>query len=137
MTAVVWDGKTLAADRKITAGNTLSGYRKKIIKWSGGYFAYAGVLTDAILYKQFLEDDIETFESDGFHALVVMGKQVFEVTAPDYVFLPVFIPTGIGSGGVQAEVLCRVGYTAKKAIAAVCKWDTSCGGKIDTLEVNN
>ena len=137
MTAVVFDGKVLAADRRIMAGNTVSGSRKKIIKWSEGWFAYAGDVAESLLYKQYLNEELENFESDSFHAIVVKNGKVYEAQPPEFILMPVFIPTGIGSGGSEAEVLCRVGYTAKEAIAAVCKWNKSCGGKIDTLEVNS
>lgn len=137
MTAVVYDGVSIAADRRIMADNTISGYRKKIIKWSKGYFAFAGSLTDAILYKQYLEDETDEFDSKSFHALVVEDGKVYEAMNPDYILVPAFNPTGLGSGGIQAEVLCRVGYSAKDAVSAVMKWDQTCGGKIDVLEISN
>jgi hypothetical protein len=135
MTAVVYDGTSIAADRRIMADNTISGYRKKIVKYKKGYFAFAGSLTDAILYKDYLNGKTDNFDSKSFHALIVTDGKVYESMTPDYILVPAFVPTGLGSGGIQAEVLCRVGYSARDAVQAVMAWDQTVGGKIDVVTV--
>lgn len=135
MTAIIWDGKTLAADRKLTREGCVSGYEKKISKWSKGYVASAGRYDDFIMFKQWVEDrDIKWKPHGNFQGLFIEGKQVFEVIKT-LIPMPVIAPFGIGSGGVFCELLVRECYTAKEAIQAVSRFMISVGGKVDVVTV--
>lgn len=135
MTAIIWCGKTLAADRKLTREGCISGYQKKISKWSKGYVASAGRYDDFIMFKQLVEDrDIKWRPHSNFQGIFTEGKHVFEVLRT-LITMPAIAPFGIGSGGVFCELLVREGYTAKEAVQAVSRFMTSVGGRVDVVTV--
>lgn len=135
MTAIIWDGKTLAADRKLTREGCISGYEKKISKWSKGYMASAGRYDDFILFKEWVEDrDMKWRPHENFQGIFTEGLKVFEVIKT-LIPMPAIAPLGIGSGGVFCELLVREGYTAKEAVQAVGRFMTSVGGKVDVVTI--
>jgi len=134
MTVAIFDGKSLAADRKVTLGHRVVGYVKKIEEWKKGYYVIAGQETENSLIREFLNEGISFKPKKGFQCIFSKGKDVFHI-GEDLVSYPVYSPWGIGSGGDDAEVLCRVGYTAEEAARTVCTWNTVCGGKIDVVKV--
>lgn len=136
MTAIVYDGKTLSADRKFSSEGVFKGYDKKLHRWSRGWYAASGKYDDLTMFPMWLEDrDVRWKPKGSFNGLFSEGKKVFEVM---YSLVPMKCvpPIGIGSGGEFCEILCHEGYTGKEAIKAVSKYVYSVGGKIDSVEVN-
>lgn len=136
MTAIVYDGKTLAADTQLfNRQYNIAGYQKKIFKWSKGYWAAAGSVGDEKGFSTWLEKRSTRPQlSKGFEALYSEDGEVFAIEKG---LIPetACTPHGIGSAGNDCEVLCRVGYTAVNAIKAVMKWNISCGGKVNSVNV--
>lgn len=135
MTAIAYDGKTLAAERQVTAGEVIVGYRKKIFKWSKGVYAIAGAETSLPLVEEFLEKGSDwepekgeidcIFTKDGT-VYYMNHKLVPEVC---------YVPWALGVYDRQMEALMKVGFSAKDVVKEACKWSLGCGGKVDVVEV--
>ena len=136
MTAVIFDGKTLAADRRVMAGNAIvSDDCLKIEKWEKGYFAIAGIHGTSDMVRKWLERKGEiTCKKGDIEVLYTNGNHVYYFKAGSYPY-EAFVPYGIGSGGTDCEALCRIGYTGKDAIKQVMKYIPSVGGKIDVVRI--
>lgn len=133
MTAIIYDGKSIAADRRLTKDERLAGTVKKIWKWSHGVWAAAGRYDDSIEFPKWLEDrDYKFKPHKNFHAIYTEGKKVYELIWT-LIPMPAQIPLGIGIAGHDCELLCLLGYTAKEAAEAVKKVHTAVGGKIDVV----
>lgn len=71
MTTIVWDGRTLAADRCRTNGNTKEP-AKKLFRCGGYVFGAVGSMYDAPAVARWLESDAGT--GQGIDAIVVVPK---------------------------------------------------------------
>jgi hypothetical protein len=135
ITAIIYDGKTIAADRRMTRDDRISGEMKKIHKWSDGYWAAAGRLDDACEFADWLEDRTYKFKPHtGFQAVYSESGRVYEILR-SLIPMPALAPLGIGSAGTDCELLVRLGYTGKEAIEAVKKVHPTVGGKIDVVTI--
>lgn len=136
MTILCYDGSTIAADRQITDGDTIIGYQKKILKWSGGYWTSAGRISDAERFKEWLEDRTKTFRpKKDFGAFYTQDSRVYEV---DRELSPIeaMANTALGDGAEMATGFMSQGDTAVEAIRKVCKVNIYCSGKIDSIQVS-
>lgn len=49
--------------------------------------------------------------------------------------MPAYVPTGVGGAGLDAELLVKVGFTARQAVKALMKVHPTVGGKIDVVKI--
>ena len=127
---------SIAADRLILKDDKIVGEKKKINKWSHGVYATAGNEEDNIAFLEWLEDREYDFSpGKNFDALYTEDGQVYQIQR-NLVPIPAYVPTGIGAAGSDAELLCKVGFTARQAIKAIMKISPLIGGKIDTVKID-
>lgn len=135
MTACIYDGETFAADRRLTREDRISGEMKKLFKWSGGYWMAAGRYDDFCEFPNWLEDRTYKFKPHtGFQALYSEDGKVYEIIKT-LIPMPAIIPTGLGAGGLDCELLVRLGYTGKEAIEAIKKIHPTVGGRVDVVTI--
>lgn len=135
MTCIIYDGTSIAADRLLTKDDKIYGEEKKIKKWSKGIWASAGRVDDAIDFAHWLEDNEYDFNPHkDFDALYTEDNQVFQVQR-NLIPMPAYAPTGIGTAGLDAELLVKVGFTARQAVKALMKVHPTVGGKIDVVKI--
>lgn len=141
MTTIAWDGKTLAAERQITASTEISCFAKKIRKTlDGRLIGAAGTLgaTDALL---------DWLESGGERPEFLEEKQHAEAIEihpnGDVWFHAQFHKSkvcrgkhALGSGSSYALAAMECGKNAKDAVKIAIKFDANSGGKIDTLTLD-
>lgn len=136
MTCIAWDGKSLAAERLLTEGDLVFGYEKKILKYNEGVWSSRGSVLDGVCFQQWLNGEIKSWKAGkDFEGLFVKDKRVYYV---DKKLVPWDVTDhklAIGSGGPTAQVVLNEGYTAKEAVKVACQQVTSCGGKIDVVNV--
>jgi len=135
MTVITYDGKSIAADRQWVSGDEIMGYRSKLTKYSGGYWTSCGRISDAELFRQWLEGEIEGFKPRrDFGSLYTKDGKVYEI---DHSMVPVeaFVPSSLGDGRRVALGAMLDGYTAKEAAQLACKVNVWCGGKVDVVDV--
>lgn len=142
MTVLVWDGKTLAADKQCTYGGLKLKIKKifrvgeDLIGFTGNAEAVpemlhwldsGGELNDFPFRK---EDNIELTT-----VLITPKKQilVFNGWSPIPLDLSENKFYADGCGMHLAYGALMAGKSAKEAVAIVCKMDTGCGMGIDTL----
>lgn len=142
MTVIVWDGKTLAADRLAERGGTIS-YKTKVFRQGrclmggagdaghvAGLIEWAKQGADPAKYPPHPDDArygcLLLIRADG-SAWVYDGYAIpFEVEAP----------YAIGSGRDAALAALHMGADAALAVTIAAKVETSVGGGVDTLTLN-
>lgn len=134
MTVIIYDGEAIAADRQLTVKSTIVGYEKKILKWSKGWYAASGIKGMEPAIKEYLETGTPYKGKDKWDCLYSKNGKVFYLHSSGLEY-EALVPYGIGDGGNDAEVLCRIGFTAKEAAKEVCEWNINCGGTIDEVVV--
>jgi hypothetical protein len=142
MTVIVWDGKTLAADRLSGDDWTKTGRATKIHRMRGHLVGVAGI---AAFCREFLSwfergadpADVPAFQRDKddyVHALVINPeRKVYVYSRSPYPLLRENEICAIGSGKEVAEAALYFGKTAKEAVEACNVICTGCGGGVDTL----
>lgn len=142
MTVIVWDGETLAADKRVISGSltrkttkifrvgeTLAGYfgeadaGEEVLAW----FA-AGHAPDKFPQSQRSKDD--------WAGLLIVWPDktlwIYERTPHPIVLSPQQIAVGSGRDFAMAAMHC--GRTAAAAVAVACEFDCSCGDGVDQLQ---
>lgn len=141
MTVIAWDGKTLAADKRLSAnGVSLTGtkiYRVgKLLCGLVGSTAAALEMLAWIKGGRKVEDFPEAQREDPTPCVaVVIEKRAvlsYEGTPYGIAFEDPF--TAFGSGREFAIAAMACGKTAAEAVEIACRFETACGNGIDTLE---
>lgn len=140
MTVIAWDGRTLAADKRVSFQG-LSSTTTKISRANGCLVAMCG---DGTAAEQMLE---------WFRAGAMPGNFPKCQRSVDWASLLVIVPDGkihkyergpkpiiiedqfhaIGAGRDFAIAAMHCGKTAAEAVAIACIYENSCGNGIDTL----
>ncbi len=143
MTTIVWDGKTLSADRRVTANGVIDGTTTKIVKRKKDG-ALAGGAGSASLVAAFLrwfmkgergkrpELKVDNYEASAF--IIRPDKKIechdslgwFVSDAPTY---------ALGSGYEFAYGALSMGANSKTAVQVAAERDTATGLVIETLEL--
>ena len=146
MTIIVWDGKTLAADKQTTMfGQKVK--HCKIQKWKGNLFGCSGtgVLNEAMMewFKdganpELFPENIEIGSDENCHMLVITPEaQILYYEECPY---PMdFTQNGklaIGCGAPYAYGAMSMGADAIRAAEVACENDANCGMGIDTLTLD-
>lgn len=144
MTIIVWDGKTLAADKQASSHNTM----RKITKIRRIHGQLVGISGDAdrgMSMFAWLENgaDIEKYpkfqDSENYVDMVVISSdgtiKKYEKTPHSIIFEDANF--AMGSGRDFALAAMHLGCDAYRAVEVAIKFDTGCGNGIDclTLEV--
>ena len=141
MTVIVFDGRTLAADKQATYGSL----RRSVTKVHRVDGLLVGLAGDSWLCAEML-DWIRTGRhrdafpdaqrSENFATVVVIdeGKTLVYERSPVPVLLedPVYA-TGSGRDFALAALMC--GCDARRAVAVACALDVSCGMGIDAIDL--
>lgn len=142
MTCVAWDGKTLAADKRVTyvglartvtkifrVGEALVGFAgdggqcMEVLEWIQG-----GCVPDKFPASQRDKDQWS-------NVVVVRAGGVWSYERSPF---PIRIEDGhyaAGSGRDYALAAMHLGKTAAEAVEIACIFDVSCGNGVDTLEL--
>lgn len=142
MTVIVWDGVTLAADKRAT----IAGYpatATKIHRVPGGLVGFSGSATHAAellhwfrngrVIDEFPKRDEErgagtTFITEDRQILLYTYDSAFPEQIEESFFAR-------GAGRDYALAAMHLGHDARKAVEVACALDTSCGNGVDTLSL--
>lgn len=146
MTVIVWDGKTLAADKQTTMyGQKIKS--TKIFKWKGHLLGCSGtgVLNEAMMEwfrdganPELFPENIEMGSDENCHMVVITpDAQILyyeECAYPlDFTENKIF---AIGSGASYAYAAMAMGADAVKAVEITSQINVDCGLGIDTLTLD-
>jgi 20S proteasome alpha/beta subunit len=144
MTVIAWDGRTLAADKRVTC-NGYPATTTKITRAPDGALIGGAGDSDAIavLRKWYMDGaSPDAFPNNGCdgdcRARLLVITPSGQVTM--YLSEPVPITLddkrfAIGSGADFALAALHLGHTARKAVEIACALDTGCGNGIDVLRL--
>lgn len=144
MTVIAWDGRTLAADKRMS-WNGYPATTTKISRAPNGALIGGTGDSDAIaaLRKWYLDGavpaDYPNNTCDGdYRARLLVITPTGQITV--YLADPVPVTLddkcfAVGSGADFALAAMHLGHSAKKAVEVACALDTGCGNGIDTLRL--
>lgn len=139
MTTIATDGKTIAADGQITAGDIISDMKcRKVFKLSNGRaLGVAGTLSSCDAFRAWFADPSQPQPdlSDDFKAVIIDGTD--RVTVYDGQFYPICLPVPytIGSGREVALGAMLTGATPKQAVKAAISVDVYSGGTVREVKL--
>jgi ATP-dependent protease HslVU (ClpYQ) peptidase subunit len=140
MTVIVWDGKTLAADKMVSCGDTLH-TTTKVFKHGADIVAFCGTLSKGLALKKWYLDGAKTEEypkfqdTEDFSVLIVAsGGKVNE-----YLDQPIAISledkfSAWGNGREFAIGAMSAGADAVKAVEITSYHCGGCGRGVDSFE---
>lgn len=143
MTVIAWDGKTLAADRRMCVGNTIKS-TTKIRRRGGELLAIAGNLSIGMELLAWYEEGAEPAKwpasnrdlDKGASLMVVRPDMtVWRYESTPYAFKIEGAFCAFGCGEESAMVAMACGLTAKDAVEMTARFNTGCGNGVDTLEL--
>lgn len=152
MTVVAWDGRTLAADRRMTDGAGLIRTVRKIREWvepGSGRRVGLAITGDAAAGLEMLEwftggEGPETWpkaaREDGATMIVVLASvggpaQVVQYAKGPYPMTILDERSAWGSGRDFALAGMSLGLNAIQAVELACKFDCYSGGGVDFIEL--
>lgn len=150
MTVIVWDGKTLAADRQGSHGGTRVTVRKVLrIESRDGSITLVGGAGHSGEIRAWIAwmkegapaESRPKFSTDTGTTCLAIDRDGdrYRIRMYDHTQFPIEILEerwAIGSGRGEALGAMEMGANAKRAVEAAIRWDTDCGGGIDTVQFN-
>lgn len=147
MTVIAWDGKRLAADRRLNGGTGYQNASVTKIKRlpSGALLGCCGGMSFCQAIFAWMEAgadpdlvDKTWFEHEEMSAqaiLILPDKTIllYEHVIPIPIESPFY---AIGSGGSYATAAMHLGQNASKAVEIACMYDSECGNGVDVLELD-
>ena len=143
MTVIVWDGKTLAADRRACFG-TFHRSMKKILRLADGSLAgFAGDAAYCAQAIQWVNDGMVAADfpasqrsRETFAGLMIIktDRTIWKLEDTPYPFQIQDHQFSTGSGRDYAMAAMHLGCSAVAAVEVACALDSSCGNGIDTLD---
>lgn len=141
MTCIAWDGKTLAADKRVSFGASIS-TTTKIHRIDGMLVGCAGGAAQGVSCIQWVRDGMDRSQypaaqkEDPCSLLIIQpnGAIHYYSKTPD----PLMVDDktfAIGSGSEYAEAALYLGKTAREAVEVAIALNSGCGNGIDTLEL--
>lgn len=140
MTVVVWDGTTLAADKRAMNNGFKGGTVTKIHRWPGGLCAFSGDFDVGVQMVEWLRAGADPAkypaqqEKNAANFLVIHNDG--NVVRYESVPIPLKMENAhqaMGSGRDYALAALHLGYSARVAVETACALDSGCGNGIDTL----
>lgn len=141
MTIICWDGKTLAADRRVSFGTSIA-TTTKIHRINGMLVGCAGGAAQGASCIQWVRDGMDRSKypdvqkDDSCSLLVILPDGAIHYYSKTVDPLVVECKTlSIGSGSEYADAAMYLGYAAREAVEVAIALDSGCGNGIDTLEL--
>ena len=145
MTTIVWDGKTLAADGRMTCGNQVNEEdRKKIVIDTQSQVRGATVICYAMAGQADMSDRLGEWISQGcphttdgipvdwgdnsFEAIIITTEAAYLYCTRSGDLLEINHKTCLGSGGEFAQVALHLGKDAKSSVKIAAQMDLFSGG---------
>ena len=145
MTTIVWDGKTLAADGRMTCGNTISEEnRQKIFIDTVSEVRGAPVICYALAgqadmtarlgewIKEGCPHTVEgvpvSWGDNGFECVIITTDAAYTYCTESGDLLELFTGFTLGSGGTFAQTALHLGKDAKSAVKIAAQMDLFSGG---------
>lgn len=144
MTTIAWDGKTLAADRKVTYGNVSDGAVTKIVKRKkdGALCGCSGNTAEAAAFKRWFlkggKGDYPgklTVEGSVTHAFILYSPEKLVCYTGNGWYEKDAVIWAEGSGWELALGAMAAGATATEAVHIASRFDSNTGSDVDTLEL--
>lgn len=143
MTTIAFDGKTMAADGRITYGDIICTdddskiYRLEDNRWSHKpvIVGIEGEASGRAEILKWCETDAKDKPEGEWSALIYDGSTIFVVDVKNE--SPELWESGvaIGSGYLAAMAAMRAGADARRAVEVAITMDVYSGGKITTMEL--
>ncbi|HEX5126493.1 MAG TPA: hypothetical protein VFW00_07110 [Rhodocyclaceae bacterium] len=141
MTVICWDGKTLAADKRVSFGTSIS-TTTKIHRINGMLVGCAGVAANGASCIQWVRDGMDRSQypavqkDDPCSLLVILADGTIHYYSKTADPLVIECKTfAIGSGSEFADAALYLGKTAREAVEVAIALDSGCGNGIDTLDL--
>ncbi|MGV3707992.1 MAG: hypothetical protein ACO1Q7_04060 [Gemmatimonas sp.] len=139
MSVIVWDGKTLAADRRITEGERIVGAVRKIDRINGCLVGAVGSLRGAVAMMEWFRKGTDSPMPDlGSEAVEMMvirpnfgGIWIYEKSY--FPFECIGHQMAIGSGDTVALAAMHCGRSAAEAVEVCSLFCSDVGNGVDTL----
>ncbi len=145
MTTIVWDGKTLASDGRMTKGNQVAeDNRQKIFVDGQSQLKGATVICYALAGAADMYDRIGDWIKDGcpyskdgiptdwgeayFEVIIITTEHAFVYNSSSNDILEVFGGEVLGSGGEFAQTALHMGKDAKSSVKIAAQMDLFSGG---------
>ena len=145
MTTIVWDGKTLAADGRMTCGNQVEDdNRQKIFVDGQSQVKGATVICYALAGQADMYDRVGEWIKEGcphtkdgietdwgtitFEVLIITTESVYIYNTLSGDLLEIFHKTCLGSGGEFAQTALHMGKDAKASVKIAAQMDLFSGG---------
>jgi len=141
MTTIAWDGKTLAADRRVSYDSVSDANTTKIVKTDNGLCGAAGNTSIGAAFKRWFvhgeEGDPPPLEKNGQEASAFIIREAGVRLHYDQFgwFQADPGPFAIGSGWEIAIGAMKSGKSAAEAVQIAAKLDGYTGSDIDVLEL--
>lgn len=142
MTIIAWDGKILAADKRLCFGS-LSRTCTKIYRYSGCLIGTSGDSSTGSEMEQWFREgchpskfpSAQRNENTFAPLLVINSDGIWRYDTSPYSIKIEDKHYAIGSGAPYAITAMLLGKSAYEAVEIACLFDTSCGNGIDVLEL--
>lgn len=139
MTVIVWDGRTLASDRRATDTGGIARSVTKIMQANGCLVGLTGGWDVGAELRAWwiagaAPDKFPAKARDDIATLIVIGPEGIDVFAAGP--FPMRIQAdqcAFGSGRDFAEAAMHLGCTAARAVEVACKFQVDCGGGVDKI----
>ncbi len=135
MTTLAWNGATLAADSQQTGEFIRQVRCRKVFKYKGISYGTCGNISDALLFRAWLEKPQRFRPGKEFGALKIENGKAFELDS-DLVWIPVGKPYAMGTGAAYALGAMLAGATAAKAVRIAIDCDPYSGGKVQCISTS-
>lgn len=144
MTIVCWDGVTLAADKSMHVGRTMA-TTTKIFRVFDELVGLAGDVSLSMELLNWFREGADPLNfppenrdpSKGATMLVINNCGVArEYVSGPYPVVYAQTQAAIGCGDESAYVAMACGLDARAAVEMVCRFNSGCGGGVDTLTLN-
>ena len=145
MTTIVWDGKTLAADGRMTTGNKVAeDDRQKIFVDTVSKLHGATVICYALAGSADMTNRVGKWIAEGcphtveghpyewgdnfFEVIIITTESVFMYCSESSDLLEIFHKVCLGSGGEFAQTALHMGKDAKASVKIAAEMDLFSGG---------
>lgn len=142
MTCIAWDGKTLAADKRMSFGSEFATVTKihridgMLVGWAGDSAIGRAMLAWA--RRGFSHDDFPASQrnrdDNGSLIVITQNTEILHYGVEPYPMVIEDTTYTVGSGSPFAAAAMHLGCDAYRAVEVACALDVGCGNGIDTLE---
>lgn len=137
MTTIATDGRSMASDSLVTAGEERVAYSQKIERTPDGrLFGSAGPSVDCALFAKWMHSGGDKPDlSDDFCALVLTPLGAVFYLCRKLEPIEMMVPQAIGSGADYAIGAMLAGAAPREAVGIACQRDLGSGGEVHSLSL--